>query len=253
MKMRTAIDIHCHFNHGVKHDTKETDNYRCDLGFLKAERQRLSIQRSAMTTFSSVLSTERVLEENEYLYALAQEEEFLWQWVVIDPQQPETYKQAKYMLTGEKVLGIKIHPHCHGYPIRQYADDIFSFADSLGQTVVMHPDDMLDTLKYANKYPNMRLIVAHLGTNEEYVKIIQDAKHQNIYTDTSGMASFKNNVIEHTVQQVGSNKILFGTDSYSCAFQRGRIDYANILEEDKENILYNNAMRLFPKLRVYQK
>ena len=63
------------------------------------------------------------------------------------------------------------------------------------------------------------------------------------------MASFKNNVIEHTVQQVGSEKILFGTDSYSCAFQRGRIDYADILERDKENILHKNALRLFPKLQ----
>ena len=157
------------------------------------------------------------------------------------------------MLNSKKCLGIKIHPYCHGYPIAQHADEIFSFADELGQTVVMHPDDMYDTLRFADKYPNMRLIVAHLGTNEDYVKIMQDAKHQNIYTDTSGMASFKNNVIEHTVQKVGSKKILFGTDSYSCAFQRGRIDYANILDTDKENILYNNALRLFPNLRLIQR
>lgn len=251
--MMKAIDIHCHFNHGVAHDTKETENYRCDLEFLKAERQRLSIQCSAMTTFSAVLSTERVVEENEYLYKLSQEEEFLWQWVVVDPNQKKTFEQARYMLNSKKCLGIKIHPYCHGYPIAQHADEIFSFADELGQTVLTHPDDMLDTLKYADKYPNMRLIVAHLGTNEEYVKIIREAKHQNIYTDTSGMASFKNNVIEHTVQQVGSEKILFGTDSYSCAFQRGRIDYANIAQKDKENILRKNALHLFPKLQVLEK
>lgn len=251
--MTKAIDIHCHFNHGVAHDTKETENYRCDLEFLKAERQRLSIQCSAMTTFSAVLSTERVVEENEYLYKLSQEEEFLWQWVVVDPNQKKTFEQARYMLNSKKCLGIKIHPYCHGYPIAQHADEIFSFADELGQTVMMHPDDMLNTLKYADKYPNMRLIVAHLGTNEEYVKIIRDAKRQNIYTDTSGMASFKNNVIEHTVQQVGSEKILFGTDSYSCAFQRGRIDYANIAQEDKVNILRKNALRLFPKLQALGK
>lgn len=47
------------------------------------------------------------------------------------------------------------------------------------------------------------------------------------------------------MKKVGSNKILFGTDTYSCAFQRGRIDYADITELDKENILYKNAFNMF--------
>jgi predicted TIM-barrel fold metal-dependent hydrolase len=76
------------------------------------------------------------------------------------------------------------------------------------------------------------------------------AKHQNVYADTSGSASNKNNVIEYAVSQLGSERILFGTDSYSCAFQRGRIDYADITEEAKENILNKNALRLFPNLEL---
>jgi predicted TIM-barrel fold metal-dependent hydrolase len=71
-----------------------------------------------------------------------------------------------------------------------------------------------------------------------------------VYADTSGSASNKNNVIEYAVSQLGSERILFGTDSYSCAFQRGRIDYADIAEEAKENILYKNALRLFPNLEL---
>ncbi|MBQ3592132.1 MAG: hypothetical protein II979_09335, partial [Clostridia bacterium] len=47
-------------------------------------------------------------------------------------------------------------------------------------------------------------------------------------------------------QQGGSEKILFGTDTYSCAFQFGRIALSALSEQDKENILYRNAMRLFP-------
>ena len=108
-------------------------------------------------------------------------------------------------------------------------------------------------LEDVDKYPDMKLILAHFGTGRGYyVPIIQRAKHQNVYADTSGSASSKNNVIEYTVQQVGSEKILFGTDSYSCAFQRGRIDYADISEQDKENILYKNAMRLFPEFAERQ-
>jgi predicted TIM-barrel fold metal-dependent hydrolase len=50
------------------------------------------------------------------------------------------------------------------------------------------------------------------------------------------------------VERVGSEKILFGTDTYSCGFQFGRLKYARISEEDKENIFYKNAVRLFPQL-----
>ena len=68
-----------------------------------------------------------------------------------------------------------------------------------------------------------------------------------IYTDTSGGASNLNNVVEYAVEKVGSEKIFFGTDNYSCAFQVGRIQYANISEKDKENIFYNNAKLHFVK------
>ena len=72
-----------------------------------------------------------------------------------------------------------------------------------------------------------------------------NAKHRNIYTDTSGMASLKNKLIEYAVSQIGSDRILFGTDTYAAGAQRGRIEYAMISQEDKENILFNNAKRLF--------
>jgi predicted TIM-barrel fold metal-dependent hydrolase len=46
---------------------------------------------------------------------------------------------------------------------------------------------------------------------------------------------------------MGSEKILFGTDTYSFAFQFGRIALSDIPLKDKENILWKNAIRLFPK------
>lgn len=248
--MIKAIDIHCHFNHGVEFDTEETEDYRADLEFLRKEHLRLNIPICAMAgTFSSVISPKNVVTENEYLYALSQEDPFVYQWVVIDPRNDETFKQAEWMLKSNKILGLKIQAELHGYPIAEYADKIFSFANDRGTIVLSHPAFEY-RMEAADKYSDMKLILAHLGTGQGYyVPIIKNAKYQNIYTDTSGSASNKNNVIEYSVEQIGSEKILFGTDSYSCAFQRGRIDYADIRQEDKEDILYKNALRLFPNLK----
>ena len=90
----------------------------------------------------------------------------------------------------------------------------------------------------------MNLIIAHVY-GMEHIEAIEQAKHGNVFTDTSGRVSNANNVIEYAVQRVGSEKIFFGTDTYSCAFQTGRIKFARISEKDKENILYNNAKKYF--------
>ena len=81
--------------------------------------------------------------------------------------------------------------------------------------------------------------------NEHHIKAVRNAKYENVYVDTSGIASIKNMLIEYAVSQIGSEHILFGTDTYSAASQRGRIEFAMIEQRDKENILLNNAKRLF--------
>lgn len=90
----------------------------------------------------------------------------------------------------------------------------------------------------------MTLIIAHLGSVEQ-VDAAKRAANGNIYLDTSGNASSKNKVIEYAVSEIGSEKILFGTDTYAVGFQRGRIEYAMISEIDKQNILRYNALKLF--------
>ena len=86
--------------------------------------------------------------------------------------------------------------------------------------------------------------MAHLG-GEAHINAVKNAVHGNVYVDTSGMASLKNMIIEYAVSQIGSERILFGTDTYSAASQRGRIEFSMISDRDKENILSGNAKKLF--------
>ena len=86
--------------------------------------------------------------------------------------------------------------------------------------------------------------MAHLG-DEPHIQAVKKARYGNVYVDTSGMASLKNRIIEYAVSQMGSERILFGTDTYSAASQRGRIEFSMISDRDKENILVNNAKELF--------
>jgi predicted TIM-barrel fold metal-dependent hydrolase len=241
---RRPIDLHSHFNHGAKYE-EESPVSRGGLDFLTSEAERLGIKEIAFSTYSSVLGYDTIIEENSYLHELSLERENIYQWVVVHPDIEESFKQAREFLGDKKALGIKIHPGLHKYSVPEKGDVIFSFADSIGATVLTHPTrNLKDFVDLADKYPNMKLIIAHIDS-VSHVDSIKNAKHGNIYTDTSGCLCALNSVIEYAVEQVGSEKIFFGTDTYSPASHLSRIAFANIADSDKENILYKNALRCF--------
>lgn len=121
----------------------------------------------------------------------------------------------------------------------------FAFSDKYSAVVQIHPEKRADyIIPFANQYTKTRFIMAHLG-GEAHIQAVKKSKYGNVYVDTSGMASLQNMIIEYAVSQIGSERILFGTDTYSAASQRGRIEFAMISSRDKENILFRNAKELF--------
>ncbi len=243
-KTMRIFDIHTHCNCGLKNDCPENELHKRSFEFLMREYENAGISAGGFSYFSAILATDEVYLSNELLFEQAQRDARVYQWLGLDPRQDALFPQISGKIGNEKVLGIKIQSKSHQYDIVEYADKIFSFANELGCFVLMHPDKTPAMIDFADKYPNMNLIIAHL-CSVEHVEAIKNAKHGNIFTDTSGMDSRFNNIIEYAVERVGSEKIFFGTDTYSCGFQRGRIEYARISDTDKENIFYNNFKKHF--------
>lgn len=243
-----AIDSHTHINHGVPGDSQgeKLPVYSAKLDWLRRVNQAAGIDYMLCSTMSSVLLDKYVYEENEYMAGLADQVDYLYQWVVVDPRAEATFEQARKLLATPKCVGIKIHPLSHKYELEEYGDALFTFAAEHKAIVQIHAseDDADHILPFADKYPDVTFIMAHLG-GKAYADAIEYAKHGNVYVDTSGIRSSRNAVVEYTVERVGSERILFGTDTYAAGFQRGRIEYALISDEDKERILRGNALRLF--------
>lgn len=249
-----AIDMHSHINHGSPYDTEERLGSSKDLEDLILINRAAGIEKMFACTFASCLNTQTIPEENEYMHKLIDEVDCLYQWVVIDPRIDETFEQAERMLQHKKCVGIKLHPVYHGYSLTEYADKLFSFASQFHATVLIHPNEELlgaekdaaYIIPIANKYPNVNFIMAHLG-NQTFIDAVQNAVHKNVYIDTSGIASSNNLMVEYAYSRIGTDRILFGTDTYSAAFQRGRIEFALLPKEDKQKILRDNAQQLFAK------
>ncbi len=90
----------------------------------------------------------------------------------------------------------------------------------------------------AQAYPEATFIMAHIsggGDWEWSLKAIAD--YPNIYTDMSGSVC-DDGLMEKTVELLGANRVLFGTDgSYSACI--GKILGADLTEKEKVTILNN--------------
>lgn len=180
----------------------------------------------------------------------------LRQYVVIDPRRPETYEQADRMLRLPSCVGIKIHPEEHVYPIAEHGAVIFEFAARRRALVLAHSSERnslaCDLVSFANRFAEVRLILAHIGCGWDgdythQVRAMQQSRHGNVYADTSSARSIAPGLIEWAVREAGDDRILFGTDTplYHASMQRARIDHADLTEEVRRAILYENAERLF--------
>lgn len=253
-----AIDVHAHYGNYDRGRRSQLDQFMTADAATVVERAK-----SANTAWSIVSPLKALLPRfqadalagNEEAARLVPETDGLLQWVVVHPLQPPTYAQAARMLALPKCMGLKIHPEEHGYPIREQGRTIFEFAAQHRAVVLAHSGEgnslPEDFVPFLNDFPEVRLILAHLGCTcdgdpSHQVRAIQASKHGNIYVDTSSAQSIMPNLIEWAVREVGATHVLYGTDSplYFAPMMRARIDHAAISEPEKRLILRDNAVAL---------
>lgn len=194
---------------------------------------------------------------NDEAAVVVEQSDDLLQWSVLHPLQQATYQQTAERLPQAKCMGIKIHPEEHQYKIAEHGKAIFEFAAKHNAIVLAHSGDPFswpeNFVPFANEYPNVRLILAHLGNGGGaagdpalQVRAIQASRHGNVFVDTSSARSILPGLVEWAVKEIGSDRILFGTDTplYSTAMHRARIDSADIDEQQKKDILFRNAENL---------
>ena len=241
--------MHTHINHGAKNDShvREPEGRVYSLEHIMLMNEAAGIEKFFVSSFASVLSSEEVVTENEYVASLAERIASLYQWVVIEPRIEETYLQAERMLKNSKCVGIKLHPCCQGWWLSEHYEAIADFASQHSATLLVHPRDADEPylVRMANEYPSVNIILPHLARVSDVNAYLSGSKNGNFWLDTSGIGSSYNNILEYAISKCGHERILFGTDTYAAGFQRGRIEFAPISDEAKENILRKNAERLF--------
>lgn len=257
--MRDAIDVHAHFGRCLVNGPQFLDELRS--GTLEQVAARAKLAHTCLTMVSPLRAlfprpSGYPIQGNIDAFKEIAEFPDIRQWVVVDPLKPDTYAQAAEMLPHPQCVGIKVHPERHGYRFAEYGREILEFAEKHQAIVQSHSGEENslpgDVLKFADTFPEVKLIVSHLGCGYDndpthQVRAIQNSRHGNLFTDTSSAMSITSGLLEWAVGEIGAERIFYGTDSplYFAPMQRARIDCAEIKEEEKELILRENAIGLF--------
>lgn len=259
-----AIDVHAHYGtYDCGKPDLVNDLMTGDANVVVERARKVNVQLTIASPLTALLPRGGgdAVAGNIEAARIVPQTPGLLQYVVIDPRVPETYRQAAEMLQQPTCLGIKIHPEEHIYPINDYGEAIFEFAAQHRAVVLSHSSERnslaSDLVDWANRFPEMKLILAHIGCgwDNDYshqVRGIQHSRHGNVVADTSSSRSITPKLIEWAVKTVGADRVLFGTDTplYETCMQRLRIDRADLTDDVKQQILRENALRLFgPKLQ----
>lgn len=254
-----AIDVHAHFGRYERESADLANELMTGDANVVAERARhANVRLTIVSPLEALLPRGKAdaVAGNRNAARIVAATPGLLQYVVIDPRRAETYQQADEMLQLPTCVGIKIHPEEHVYPIQEHGTAIFEFAARHRAVVLSHSSEQnslaSELVVFANQFPEMKLILAHIGCGwdgdySHQVRAIQQSRHGNVFADTSSARSITPNLIEWAVREVGAERVLFGTDSplYHTSMQRIRIDHADLTDREKRLILVENAERIF--------
>jgi len=150
-------------------------------------------------------------------------------------------------------VGIKLHTGC-GFP---YDDPAYTPAIEAAaerrMPVLFHTwcgEELTQIRKLAEKHPGASFLVAHAGAEKEepYIQMAKD--YENIYLELC-LSLAPRGLIERLVESVGVGKVVWGSDAVFLTMpqQIGRVLGAHLTEDEKKQILSENAQRILSRIR----
>lgn len=157
--------------------------------------------------------------------------------------------------TDNGYIGFKLLPDYHQYPLDgEKYKALFEFADDNKLVVLSHTwggsryDSVEMCKRVVSRYRNITFIMGHSAPGECDMAIDFARNENNVFLDLTDTHRL-NGIIEKMVKQVSSEKVLFGTDFpwYDPNYCLGSILFSKIDDQDKCNIIHNNAKRILEK------
>ncbi|MBQ3667898.1 MAG: amidohydrolase family protein [Clostridia bacterium] len=148
---------------------------------------------------------------------------------------------------GIRLIG-EIVPYMHGW---DYSCEAFSALleeiEPTGMAVNLHTLDLDQMRRIALEHKRISFVFAHPGERDRIDRHVAIMKElDNVYLDISGTGILRFGMLSHLVQQVGHERILFGTDypATNPNLYVACVQSEHINDAQRESIYSLNAKRL---------
>lgn len=185
----------------------------------------------------------------------------------VDPKLKNAIETLENAIKNLKLKGLKLHPPLQNfYPNDKKLWPVYELANYFNIPVVFHvgttPFGKLTLLKQANpiliddvavEFPDLKIILTHLGTLWHNESFMVTEKNPNVYIDTAAYPYEITEILnEKLIKRVGENKFIFGTDfpmPYEGSFHKMQdfvkaINGLEISENMKEKIFSKNFEKI---------
>lgn len=177
--------------------------------------------------------------------------------------------------------GVKMYPSQLGfdvgdsrcYPIYEFCEKhklpiVIHFGVSIGRAADLRYGNPVMLSRVLRDFPNISFVIAHFGAGYFREVLMLKYKQENLFVDSSGTNNWMiyqdnpitlRSIFKKTIEVFGSQGIIFGSDTRifpngyresTLKDQLKVLDELNLKEEEKENIMYNNAKRILLREKV---
>ena len=245
-----VIDSHAHISEKGHSDIVIAFMPEADAAGIVDRNRRIGVDITCVSSWAGVWSDyERGNEVTRQ--AIADFPEQIIGYATLDPNYVKDWKtelKRCYKKYGMKGLKPYYPRNKVPYNDRRYKP-WFKYGNKHRLFALMHMSDnfVKEMEELAEKYPRLSFLLAHSGMSYEtarrHVELAKEFK--NVFCEITYTA-VTNGVIEYMVSEVGSKKVIYGTDTVmrDPIPQFGWLVYADISESKKRNILGRNMRKI---------
>ena len=127
--------------------------------------------------------------------------------------------------------------------------DILHASTKYDMVLNFHPTNYNDVKELVLNNKQTKIVMAHVESSPFYEEVTNLAKQcDNLYFDISGKGIF-NNLVKNTVNKVGKERVLFGSDypGYDVKIFVDKVLNSGLLDSELECVLWSNAVNLLDK------
>ena len=159
-------------------------------------------------------------------------------------ENPDVYVGFKFLVD---YFHVPLDADCHR-PYWEYLNEhhLLALCHTWGGSLFNGPANVQAV---AERYPNVTLILGH-SLHDQWDEAIRIAKaFPNVYLELTAVLDDRG-ILERFVREVGSERILFGTDLpwFSTFHGIGCVLVAEMTDDDRRNIFYRNGERILSRV-----